>query len=46
VDDGLNREEFLLDRPTFGVHVPAMIWATEYKHSPDSRLPSAQWFVH
>ena len=38
VDDGLNREEFLLDRPTFGVHVPPMVWATEYKHSQDSRL--------
>jgi acetyltransferase-like isoleucine patch superfamily enzyme len=38
VDDGLNREEFLLDRPMFGVHVPPMVWATEYKHSQDSRL--------
>lgn len=38
VDDGTHREEFLLDRPTFGVYVPAMIWATEYKHSPDSTL--------
>ena len=38
VDDGLNREEFVLDRPTFGVHVPPMVWATEYKHSQDSRL--------
>ncbi len=38
VDDGTQREEFLLDRPTFGVHVPPMIWATEYKHSADSTL--------
>jgi acetyltransferase-like isoleucine patch superfamily enzyme/dTDP-4-dehydrorhamnose 3,5-epimerase-like enzyme len=38
VDDGSHREEFLLDRPTFGVHVPPMVWATEYKHSQDSRL--------
>src|SRR5437763_16016358 len=38
VDDGLNRQEFLLDRPTFGVHVPPMVWATEYKHSQHSRL--------
>jgi UDP-2-acetamido-3-amino-2,3-dideoxy-glucuronate N-acetyltransferase len=38
VDDGLNREEFLLDRPTVGVYVPPMVWATEYKHSQDSRL--------
>lgn len=38
VDDGTHREEFLLNRPSFGVYVPAMIWATEYKHSPDSTL--------
>lgn len=38
VDDGTHREEFLLDRPSFGVHVPSMTWATEYKHSPDSTL--------
>lgn len=38
VDDGEHREEYLLDRPTLGVHVPPMIWATEYKHSPDSTL--------
>ena len=38
VDDGIQREEFLLDRPTFGVYVPPMVWATEYKHSPDSTL--------
>ena len=38
VDDGINREEFLLDRPTFGIHIPPMVWATEYKHSSDSRL--------
>jgi UDP-2-acetamido-3-amino-2,3-dideoxy-glucuronate N-acetyltransferase len=38
VDDGASREEFLLDRPTFGVYVPPMVWATEYKHSPDSTL--------
>lgn len=38
VDDGENREEFQLDHPTFGVWVPKMTWATEYKHSPDSVL--------
>ena len=38
VDDGRQREEILLDRPTLGVHVPPMIWATEYKHSSDSTL--------
>ena len=38
VDDGEHREEFLLDRPTFGIYVPPMIWAAEYKHSADSTL--------
>lgn len=38
VDDGVNREEFPLNRPNFGVYIPPMIWATEYKHSADSVL--------
>ena len=38
VDDGVNREEFVLDRPTLGVHVPPMIWATQYKYTPDAVL--------
>jgi len=38
VDDGRNREEFILDRPMTGVYVPPMIWATEHQHSWDSTL--------
>jgi acetyltransferase-like isoleucine patch superfamily enzyme/dTDP-4-dehydrorhamnose 3,5-epimerase-like enzyme len=38
VDDGQQREEILLDRPTLGIYVPPMIWATEYKHTSDSTL--------
>jgi dTDP-4-dehydrorhamnose 3,5-epimerase-like enzyme/carbonic anhydrase/acetyltransferase-like protein (isoleucine patch superfamily) len=38
VDDGQQREEVLLDRPTRGIYVPPMVWATEYKHSSDSTL--------
>jgi acetyltransferase-like isoleucine patch superfamily enzyme len=38
VDDGTTREEFVLDRPTLGVHVPPMVWATQYKYSPDAVL--------
>ncbi len=38
VDDGTHREEIVLDRPTLGIHVPPMTWATEYKHSADSTL--------
>ena len=38
VDDGGNREEIILDRPTLGVHVPPMVWATQYKYTHDAVL--------
>lgn len=38
VDDGRNREELHLNRPTFGVLVPPMVWALEHRHSADSVL--------
>lgn len=38
VDDGKNRAEVVLDRPNLGLHVPPMIWATEYKYSQDAAL--------
>lgn len=38
VDNGTNREEFLLDRPTLGVHIPPMVWATQYKYTKDAVL--------
>lgn len=38
VDDGENSEEFCLNRPTFGLLVPPMVWAQEHLHSPDSVL--------
>jgi len=38
VDDGMNREEFVLDRPTLGVHVPPMVWAAQYQYTPDAVL--------
>jgi UDP-2-acetamido-3-amino-2,3-dideoxy-glucuronate N-acetyltransferase len=38
VDDGVNREEFCLNRPTHGVLVPPMVWASEHLHSADSVL--------
>lgn len=37
-DDGTNREEVLLDHPTIGVHLPPMIWGTQYRYSPDAVL--------
>ena len=38
VDDGHNRAEILLDRPHLGLHIPPLIWATEYKYSHDAVL--------
>ena len=37
-DDGKNRQEFLLDRPDVGVHLPPMVWGIQYKYSPDAVL--------
>jgi UDP-2-acetamido-3-amino-2,3-dideoxy-glucuronate N-acetyltransferase len=37
-DDGMQREEFLLDRPDLGLHLPAMTWATQYRYSADAVL--------
>ena len=38
VDDGQHRAEILLDRPHLGLHIPPLIWATEYKYSQDAVL--------
>jgi UDP-2-acetamido-3-amino-2,3-dideoxy-glucuronate N-acetyltransferase len=37
-DDGVQREEFILDQPDFGVHIPPMVWAVQYKYSPGTVL--------
>ncbi len=37
-DDGINRQEFLLDLPNLGLYLPAMIWGTQYKYSQDAVL--------
>jgi acetyltransferase-like isoleucine patch superfamily enzyme/dTDP-4-dehydrorhamnose 3,5-epimerase-like enzyme len=37
-DDGSNREEFVLDRPDIGVHIPPMVWAAQYRYSKDAVL--------
>ncbi len=37
-DDGEQREEFVLDHPTVGVHLPPMIWAVQYKYTADAVL--------
>jgi UDP-2-acetamido-3-amino-2,3-dideoxy-glucuronate N-acetyltransferase len=38
IDDGVNTEEIRLDRPDIGVHVPPLVWAVQYKYSPDAVL--------
>jgi len=37
-DDGTSRQEFLLDAPNIGLHVPPMTWAVQYKYTPDAVL--------
>jgi UDP-2-acetamido-3-amino-2,3-dideoxy-glucuronate N-acetyltransferase len=37
-DDGVNRQELLLDSPDLGVHLPPMIWGIQYKYSADAVL--------
>jgi acetyltransferase-like isoleucine patch superfamily enzyme/dTDP-4-dehydrorhamnose 3,5-epimerase-like enzyme len=38
VDDGTNRDEYLLDRPDEGLYMPPMIWGTQYRYSSDAVL--------
>jgi acetyltransferase-like isoleucine patch superfamily enzyme/dTDP-4-dehydrorhamnose 3,5-epimerase-like enzyme len=37
-DDGTMRHEVVLDSPAKGVHIPPMVWATEYKFTRDAVL--------
>jgi UDP-2-acetamido-3-amino-2,3-dideoxy-glucuronate N-acetyltransferase len=38
VDDGTEHQEFLLDRPTLGLYMPALTWGTQYNYSADAML--------
>lgn len=38
VDDGQQREEFVLDRRHLGLHLPPMVWGTQYRYSEDAVL--------
>jgi hypothetical protein len=38
LDDGTSRREVCLDSPSVGLHIPPMIWAVQYKYSPDAVL--------
>jgi acetyltransferase-like isoleucine patch superfamily enzyme len=46
VDDGISREEFRLDHPTLGLHLPPMVWGTQYKHTADAVLLvfASEWY--
>lgn len=37
-DNGVQREEFDLDSPSIGIHLPPMIWGTQYRYSRDAVL--------
>lgn len=37
-DDGTNREEFILDKPSLGIHLPPMTWGIQYRYSHDAVL--------
>jgi UDP-2-acetamido-3-amino-2,3-dideoxy-glucuronate N-acetyltransferase len=37
-DDGERRQEFVLDSPSLGIHVPPMVWAVQYMYTPDAVL--------
>lgn len=38
VDDGNNREEYLLNQPHIGIHIPPEVWGIQYKYSSDAVL--------
>lgn len=38
LDDGSQRDEVVLDRPTVGLHLPARTWTVQYRYSPDAVL--------
>ncbi|HET8831153.1 MAG TPA: WxcM-like domain-containing protein [Casimicrobiaceae bacterium] len=38
VDDGRQRDEYRLDTPELGLHVPPGVWATQYGYSVDGTL--------
>jgi UDP-2-acetamido-3-amino-2,3-dideoxy-glucuronate N-acetyltransferase len=37
-DDGVRREEFVLESPQHGLYMPAMIWGSQFRYSADAVL--------
>ncbi len=38
LDDGVSRDEVVLDSPTFGLYVPPLLWRVHYKYTRDAVL--------
>lgn len=38
LDDGVDREEILLDDPAVGLLIPRMVWGIQYRYTPDALL--------
>lgn len=38
VDDGVNKDEFLLNKPNLGVYMPPLVWGVQCKYSHDACL--------
>jgi len=38
LDDGTQRRELILSRPDMGIHMPPMVWGTQYQYSADAIL--------
>ncbi|WP_255440834.1 sugar 3,4-ketoisomerase [Caenimonas sedimenti] len=37
-DDGVQQQEFVLDRPSRGLYLPPMVWGVQHRHSADGVL--------
>lgn len=37
-DDGINRQEFVLDKPNVGAYLPPMTWGVQFNYSSDAVL--------
>lgn len=37
-DDGRTSQEFVLDRPSLGLHLPPMVWGVQHRYSADGVL--------
>jgi len=38
IDDGHQRAEIALDKPTIGLHIPPGVWGIQYKYSREAVL--------